>query len=200
MKIFISTLFCYLTLVSLIAFEGKQTLLKSIVTDQFGSPCDLELEFKAKSNGQKTKVKTNITTGKFEQLLTTNEVYSMTVISPNYVREDIEVIIPDHKDAYSEYSKNFNVKKIVQGALLKELNLFNGNQISDEGKKEIDKLKLVLNFNRAIELITLQVNSKPQQEELQKHIESLGAYKVKFKVEISGSGNTKAIIGALKAK
>lgn len=171
------------TLVSF-AFEGKTTLLKGTVTNgSTGEPMSIELEFKTEGA---PKVKVQAMQGKYEQALSTNTKYMVTFVSKDVLREEIEIKVQDHKDAYNEQVMNFKVKKIVKGLEIKKFKLFeNGtSSMTADGKKSIDDIKTLIRFNRSIEVELLlgEEMFAERKKVLSDYIASMGAYAAKISI------------------
>lgn len=170
--------------IALLALDGKTTLLKGTVTNSTnGEPMSIELEFK--TDGA-PKVKVQAMQGKFEQALSTNTKYFVTFVSKDVLREEIEIKVQDHKDAYNEQIMNFKVKKIEKGLVIKKFNLFdNGTAtMSSEGKKSIDDIKTLIRFNRTIEVELLLGDEMfaERAKALKDYVATMGAYAAKISI------------------
>lgn len=181
---YILTLLLFCCVITAFALESKTTLLKGNVTNSVsGEPMNIELEFKAEGS---PKVKVQAMQGKYEQALTTNTKYMVTFVSKDVLREEIEIKVQDHKDAYNEQIMNFKVKKIAKGLEIKKFVLFeNGTAtMSSQGKKNIDDIKTLIRFNRTIEVELLlgEEMFAERMKALKDYIATMGAYSAKIKI------------------
>jgi len=151
-------LFLTFTSIKLNAKKG-QTLIKGTITNTTNGKIEsVEIVFKD-SNGKKFSTKSNSITGKYEQLLRSDEKYKIYFKRFDVLREEIEITPKKGEEIFTEQPLDFQVKLLKKGATLAEYDLFESNSanILPRSESQLKKLKKLLKFNRAIK-VTIQVS------------------------------------------
>lgn len=133
--------------------QKVQILLKGKIYDEYSNePMPVNIEFKD-SDGKKINIFSNSSTGNFEQILDAGKFYKVKLTKENILRQEFDYTTKQDKK-YSEDSVSWTVKKLSVGANLFDFDLFemNSELITENGKKNLDKVLDALKFNRSISL------------------------------------------------
>lgn len=132
---------------------GGNILAKGKVSDEISLlPVGTDIEFRHES-GKKIKTQSNSISGEWEQLLPEGK-YSVILYSWNVARKIDQLEIPA-AEKYKEIHKDFNVKRMFVGDKVFLMPAFasNNSTFQSSAKEEIEMLKDVMKFNRAVEFI-----------------------------------------------
>lgn len=174
---------------SLIFSQDSSTrIVKGKVIDKTtGKPVGLEIQFED-PRGKKFKIKSDSNTGEYEQLLNSNEKYTLTFISPEVLRDETE-FVPSPPDAsFEPQVQNFEVFLLNPGVVLADYNMFdkNSTEISKKGMEELEKLKKMMRINRALYL-KIEIHS----DDSSKNLNDSRLAKIKEQTETWGRFNQK---------
>lgn len=176
---FILIMFISASFAQIINQSSTQSILKGKITDEKGNPVGLEISIQPKK-GAKFIIKSDPTTGAYEQLLNSEEKYIFAFIHPEYLRENFEVIVPKPDEDFNPIIRDFKATKLIAGNTLKTANIFEpgSDQLSGKGKKFVNELKKLLRFNRSISL-NFQVYGENGLD--QKRLKTIQSFTEKFK-------------------
>ncbi len=156
MKYSLAFILIFLMSVNLFAQKGNgkevQIILKGHVTDEFtGQPVAATMEFREANNGKRFKIQSNSADGYYQQVLNAGTQYELVFTNNDIVRKIVPVKI-DNSEKYTEQSQDFQVKKLTPGLKYFKLNAFDAGsaQLKAEALAEIETLKEVMQFNRAV--------------------------------------------------
>lgn len=130
---------------------SNPSMIKGKITDFYtGSPIAVNIELRD-TQGGKIKINSNSISGLFEQVLKSGEKYKVIFSGTNILREEFDYQMPD-SGKYFETEVEWKAKSIKVGSEIYKLKLFkvNSAELSTEGIAELNKLKEVMKFNRAI--------------------------------------------------
>lgn len=137
---------------------GGNILVKGKVIDENSlQPVGTDIEFRH-SNGKKIKIQSNSISGQWEQILPEGN-YTVILYSWNVARKIDEMEVPA-ATKYKEIQKDFTVKRMLPNDKIFQLSAFDSASENFHGiaKSEIESLKEVMKFNRAVEF-TVYVNA-----------------------------------------
>ncbi len=142
-----------LILFSSISLFSNPAMIKGKITDLYtNSPLAINIELRD-TKGAKIKINSNSISGQFEQVLKPGEKYKVIFSGTNILREEMEWTMPD-SGKYFEIEVDWKAKNIKVGSEIYKYKIFKPNtaEISTDGLAELDKLKEVIKFNRAISI------------------------------------------------
>ncbi len=133
--------------------HSVQVMVKGTVYDEFSNqPAGVQVIFKDKT-GKKIKIRTNDEDGTFAQLLKAGQTYKITFTNYNILRKVTEYTVPNASE-FKEIDEEFSVQKLAPGRELSNHDIFDDGsaQISAEGKKALNDIKIDMRFNRTVYL------------------------------------------------
>ncbi|HRP01116.1 MAG TPA: hypothetical protein PLE30_00540 [Candidatus Kapabacteria bacterium] len=153
--VFILSFLC----LSLPLFSTQILVQGKIIDSQSKQAIGVNIEFKD-TNGKKIKTQSNSQTGEFQQILESNTIYNVVLMSNDILRKEVKFHTLD-TNSYAEQKVNFNVIKPIVGSIILDDNLFenNSNTLSNDSKDKLEELQLLLRFNRNLN-VDIKVSSK----------------------------------------
>lgn len=147
--IFTSLIILVFSTLNLFSNVDNVLLQAKLINENDNTPIGAEVTFED-AEGDKIKVNADILTGAFEQLLKANHEYTITFQSPDIIRKVVDFKTKE-ATTYGEQKAEFTVIKLEENAKIMTLNLSDdGINLSENGKKSLNELKMLLRFNRSL--------------------------------------------------
>ncbi len=140
---------------------GVPILIKGKVLDEFSNtPTEVTMVIKGKDD-KKIKIQPNILTGEYQQVLNSGDVYEVTFLNYDVVKETKTINI-EYSEDYKEVEIDFNIKKMTNNRTIYQVNCFNTGttQISNECSKLFKDFIDVYRFNRGAKFKLVLNSSK----------------------------------------